>query len=283
MLSAEEIGIIIIVLGVWMMAIVLFFNRWGKIRMLEPYEYNFKYHHPIPEVANHRPSCPLADGAPLLQTSFDRHCSLDRRLAPYGRRCSSLSAYLSTEPRMIRNNSDPAPPHPPGQPRPGAYRSSMQELRRETTHYGPDLAPAAGRPARTAQDSPVAVAVVQGAAETSGVSRVSPAPPQAGVGRGSPTVARRETGREVGLTRGRSVVAEEGRLAGEAGGRRAEPSRALERPRELLLNLERDGHPAETGTAPGKTSEPDRRQKLTKPFRLICRETETEPARDSEV
>ena len=29
MLSAEEIGIIVIVLGVWMMAIMLFFNRWA--------------------------------------------------------------------------------------------------------------------------------------------------------------------------------------------------------------------------------------------------------------
>ena len=28
-LSAEEIGIIVIVLGVWMMAIMLFFNRWA--------------------------------------------------------------------------------------------------------------------------------------------------------------------------------------------------------------------------------------------------------------
>ena len=36
--------------------------------MLEPYEYNFKYHHPIPEVATHRPSCPLADGAVSVNT-----------------------------------------------------------------------------------------------------------------------------------------------------------------------------------------------------------------------
>ena len=47
-------------------------DRWGKIRMLEPYEYNFKYHHPIPEVATHRPSCPLADGAVSVDTAQNR-------------------------------------------------------------------------------------------------------------------------------------------------------------------------------------------------------------------
>ncbi|XP_037084739.1 uncharacterized protein LOC119105378 [Pollicipes pollicipes] len=144
-LSAEEISIIIIVLGVWMLAIVLFFNRWGKIRMLEPYEYNFKYHHPLPELG-HRQSCPLADGAPLLPSS------LDRRFLPYGRRCSSLSAYVVTEPRMARNNSEPVPPQ---RYEPAAHRASMQELRPRPApapelalpldHLGPPQDPAPGR------------------------------------------------------------------------------------------------------------------------------------------
>uniref|UniRef100_A0A0A1X3Z4 Frizzled-7 n=2 Tax=Zeugodacus cucurbitae TaxID=28588 RepID=A0A0A1X3Z4_ZEUCU len=37
----------------WVGAIVLFFNRWGKIRMLEPYQPKFQQ--------QHRSSCPLVD------------------------------------------------------------------------------------------------------------------------------------------------------------------------------------------------------------------------------
>ncbi|XP_076059198.1 uncharacterized protein LOC143035896 [Oratosquilla oratoria] len=57
--KAEEIGIVLLVLAMWMFAIALFFNRWGKIRMLEPYQEPYK------EQANaqlgHRSSCPMAD------------------------------------------------------------------------------------------------------------------------------------------------------------------------------------------------------------------------------
>ena len=34
----EEIGIVMVVLGLWVSAMALFFHRWGKIRMLEPYQ-----------------------------------------------------------------------------------------------------------------------------------------------------------------------------------------------------------------------------------------------------
>ncbi|KAH1017592.1 uncharacterized protein LOC109546629 isoform X2 [Dendroctonus ponderosae] len=37
-----EIGIVLIVLVVWVAAIALFFNRWGKIRMLLPYQPDYK-------------------------------------------------------------------------------------------------------------------------------------------------------------------------------------------------------------------------------------------------
>ncbi|KAL1497834.1 hypothetical protein ABEB36_008723 [Hypothenemus hampei] len=37
-----EIGIVLIVLVVWVGAIALFFNRWGKIRMLLPYQPDYK-------------------------------------------------------------------------------------------------------------------------------------------------------------------------------------------------------------------------------------------------
>ncbi|KAL7645248.1 UNVERIFIED_CONTAM: hypothetical protein RMT77_003634 [Armadillidium vulgare] len=51
---AEEIGIVLLVLLFWMFAIVLFFNRWGKIRMLEPYQEPYKEQ----PIHSHRASCP---------------------------------------------------------------------------------------------------------------------------------------------------------------------------------------------------------------------------------
>jgi Domain of unknown function (DUF4808) len=49
----EEAAIVIFVLVLWVGAIALFFNRWGKIRMLEPYQPKFQQ--------EHRVSCPLID------------------------------------------------------------------------------------------------------------------------------------------------------------------------------------------------------------------------------
>ncbi|CAH0555942.1 unnamed protein product [Brassicogethes aeneus] len=53
----EEVLLVALVLVIWVAAIALFFNRWGKIRMLEPYQPKF---HQQP----HRPSCPLAPLSP---------------------------------------------------------------------------------------------------------------------------------------------------------------------------------------------------------------------------
>ncbi|RZF36119.1 hypothetical protein LSTR_LSTR007193 [Laodelphax striatellus] len=52
-IRTEEALIVIMVLVLWVAAIALFFNRWGKIRMLEPYQPKFHQ--------EHRPSCPAAD------------------------------------------------------------------------------------------------------------------------------------------------------------------------------------------------------------------------------
>lgn len=41
-MSAKEVIIIVLVLVFWLCAILLFINRWGKIRMLEPYMPDFK-------------------------------------------------------------------------------------------------------------------------------------------------------------------------------------------------------------------------------------------------
>ncbi|XP_018321139.1 uncharacterized protein LOC108734196 isoform X2 [Agrilus planipennis] len=43
-----EIGIVLLVLVVWVAAIALFFNRWGKIRMLLPYQPDFKEQLKVP-------------------------------------------------------------------------------------------------------------------------------------------------------------------------------------------------------------------------------------------
>ncbi|KAK2586488.1 hypothetical protein KPH14_011387 [Odynerus spinipes] len=50
---AEEALIVVLVLVLWVAAIALFFNRWGKIRMLEPYQPKFQQ--------QHRQSCTMVD------------------------------------------------------------------------------------------------------------------------------------------------------------------------------------------------------------------------------
>lgn len=66
----EEVLIVLAVLVLWVGAIALFFNRWGKIRMLEPYQPKFQQ--------QHRSSCPLVEIdplPPLKHPSFSR-CSM---------------------------------------------------------------------------------------------------------------------------------------------------------------------------------------------------------------
>lgn len=43
-----EVGIVVLVLMVWAGAIALFFNRWGKIRMLLPYQPDYKEQLKVP-------------------------------------------------------------------------------------------------------------------------------------------------------------------------------------------------------------------------------------------
>ncbi|CAG9102057.1 unnamed protein product [Plutella xylostella] len=52
---AEEALIVAFVLLLWVAAIALFFNRWGKIRMLEPYQPKFQQ--------QHRQSCALVESS----------------------------------------------------------------------------------------------------------------------------------------------------------------------------------------------------------------------------
>lgn len=84
---AEEVGLVLLVLLLWAGAVALFFNRWGKIRMLEPYQPKFidaprgslaLPNNPVAGVtavplvaaATHRPSYPGLDY--VHQVSSDR-------------------------------------------------------------------------------------------------------------------------------------------------------------------------------------------------------------------
>ncbi|KAH7954735.1 hypothetical protein HPB49_021371 [Dermacentor silvarum] len=56
----EEIVIVVLVLSVWLAVILLFFNKWGKIRMLEPYQP--QYHEQLEP-----------DSPPVLQNCDEHH------------------------------------------------------------------------------------------------------------------------------------------------------------------------------------------------------------------
>ncbi|XP_069677244.1 uncharacterized protein [Periplaneta americana] len=55
-----EVGIVLLVLVVWIAAIALFFNRWGKIRMLLPYQPDYKEQLKVPGSG----ACTAAAGGP---------------------------------------------------------------------------------------------------------------------------------------------------------------------------------------------------------------------------
>jgi hypothetical protein len=55
-----EVGIVLLVLVVWIAAIALFFNRWGKIRMLLPYQPDYKEQLKVPGSG----ACTVAAGGP---------------------------------------------------------------------------------------------------------------------------------------------------------------------------------------------------------------------------
>ena len=62
LVRAEELGIVLVVLSLWAAAIALFINRWGKIRLMEPY-------HPYVETAE---ATPTAVGPPTNSNTAPR-------------------------------------------------------------------------------------------------------------------------------------------------------------------------------------------------------------------
>ncbi|VVD05885.1 unnamed protein product, partial [Leptidea sinapis] len=90
---AEEALIVALVLLLWVAAIALFFNRWGKIRMLEPYQPKFQQ--------QHRQSCVLVENS--VSVPPHHRASLSRGCVSYD--CGTFSAYqpygyLSHRPRQ---------------------------------------------------------------------------------------------------------------------------------------------------------------------------------------
>ncbi|XP_076765389.1 uncharacterized protein LOC143432573 [Xylocopa sonorina] len=65
---AEEALIVILVLLLWAAAIALFFNRWGKIRMLEPYQPKFQQ--------QHRQSCTTIEQNPVQNRRTYSKCNI---------------------------------------------------------------------------------------------------------------------------------------------------------------------------------------------------------------
>ena len=57
LVRAEELGIVLVVLSLWAAAIALFINRWGKIRLMEPY-------HPYIETAEATPTAAVPPTMP---------------------------------------------------------------------------------------------------------------------------------------------------------------------------------------------------------------------------
>ncbi|XP_052121980.1 uncharacterized protein LOC113217784 isoform X1 [Frankliniella occidentalis] len=80
---AEEALLVLLVLVLWVAAIALFFNRWGKIRMLEPYQ---------PKFQQHRQSCALVD----ISGTTQHH------------RLSKLNLHTLGEPVMLTGPPGPA-------------------------------------------------------------------------------------------------------------------------------------------------------------------------------
>ncbi|KAK5644847.1 hypothetical protein RI129_006147 [Pyrocoelia pectoralis] len=68
-----EIGIVLLVLVVWIGAIALFFNRWGKIRMLLPYQPDYKEQLKVPGTA--ACAAAVATGNTCSHNSGDHMCS----------------------------------------------------------------------------------------------------------------------------------------------------------------------------------------------------------------
>ncbi|PSN43574.1 hypothetical protein C0J52_16719 [Blattella germanica] len=90
-----EVGIVLLVLVVWIAAIALFFNRWGKIRMLLPYQPDYKEQLKVPGTgactAASGGSCPgqqhgSSQGCPQhLHWSSHQHFDLEQWPGPSSR------------------------------------------------------------------------------------------------------------------------------------------------------------------------------------------------------
>lgn len=93
-----EVGIVCLVLVVWVAAIALFFNRWGKIRMLLPYQPDYKDSQlKVPG------TCQTTNHTTCQQNSTNPFCC-SQVTPPYPlSHSSSLLDLTSTPPRSLIN------------------------------------------------------------------------------------------------------------------------------------------------------------------------------------
>lgn len=105
-----EIGIVLLVLLVWVAAIALFFNRWGKIRMLLPYQPDYKEQLKVPGSA--ACAAAVAAGNTCSHHSGDQLCSQVKNTTPSdtntdtrsrNRTRSSLPQLFFKPPPLVRN------------------------------------------------------------------------------------------------------------------------------------------------------------------------------------
>ncbi|KAK0087556.1 hypothetical protein PV325_000743 [Microctonus aethiopoides] len=95
---AEEALIVIFVLLLWVAAIALFFNRWGKIRMLEPYQPKFQQ--------QHRASCAVVESTPLRSCSkLNLHC-VDHSLCQFNAHPRQNSVFVDSSVSLLGNNEN---------------------------------------------------------------------------------------------------------------------------------------------------------------------------------
>ena len=87
LVRAEELGIVLVVLSLWAAAIALFINRWGKIRLMEPY-------HPYIETAEATPTTAVPPPPPAACNTAPRTSLISHQVSLFFFVSSSFVHYI---------------------------------------------------------------------------------------------------------------------------------------------------------------------------------------------
>ncbi|XP_076282881.1 uncharacterized protein LOC143210125 isoform X9 [Lasioglossum baleicum] len=154
---AVEVGIVVLVLVFWAAAIALFFNRWGKIRMLLPYQPDYKEQLKVPGTG----VCPAANSA-YTQHPTQHTCSQEflRRHGSTSKLCRKVRS-ADNLPLASTNRPDQRNSKEDGidgdkesflKPTP-EEKSEDSKLKRQTTCKG---GPKENHQLQSSRDSPIA-------------------------------------------------------------------------------------------------------------------------------